>query len=196
MASNTSEDKAADTTFLALQRPRSGILFLPTTLTERLGAADHVLVASSMAVARWNCQLTAQPVVEPATLVTLVTRSPVQNQPPVRAALVQIVPCSVQSLALPVAARLPDWVRCVNLDANPEHVVSVRLVRFWPPGSVRRWVAPSVAAHVRRILARSRSRAIWTATVLWDSTTWCRSLAFGASALAARKTWSKMEWWV
>ena len=196
MVSSTSEDKAADTTFLALPRPRSGILFLPTTLTERLGAADHALVASSMAVARWNCQLTAQPVVEPATLVTLVNRSPVLSHPPVRAALVQIVPCSAQSLALPVAARLPDWVRCANLDANPEHVVSVRLVRFWPRGSVRRWVAPSVEAHVRRILARSRSREIWTATVLWDSTTWCRSLAFGASALAARKTWSKMEWWV
>ena len=91
-ASNISAGKVADMMSLALHLRQSGILFPPTTLTGKLGAAvlDHVV--SSMAVARWNCPRIAPPVVAPATPVILAIRSRVLNQPPPRAALVQVVP--------------------------------------------------------------------------------------------------------
>ena len=42
-------DKAADTMFLALPRPRFGTLYPPTTSTEKLGA-----VAASVLLLRWQ----------------------------------------------------------------------------------------------------------------------------------------------
>ena len=128
MVSNTSEDKAADTTFLALQRPRSGSLFLPTTSTEKLGAADHALVASSMAVARWNCQLTAPPVVEPATAGTLVNLNPAPNPPRGRVVSVQVVPCSAQRLVASVGVLSPVWDLFVKRDVIQGRAVSVNPV--------------------------------------------------------------------
>ena len=128
MVSNISGDKAGDTTFLALHLPQFGILFLPTTLMGRLVAAALAPAVSSMAAARWNCPRIAPPVVGPATLVILAIRSRVLSQPPARAALVQVVPSSAQNRALPAAARLRVWVRCVKQAANQEHVASVTLV--------------------------------------------------------------------
>ena len=128
MVFNTSADKTGGTMFLVLPRPQSGILFPPTTLTGKLDAVvpDHVV--SSMAAARWNCPRIARPVVAPATPVILAIRSRVPSPPPARAALVQIVPSSAQSLALSAVVRLRAWVRCVKQDANLEHVVWVILV--------------------------------------------------------------------
>ena len=113
---------------LALHLLQSGILFPPTTLTGRLGAAVLDLVVSSTGVARWPCPRTAPLVVGPATPVIRAIRSLVLSPPPARAALVQVVPSSAQSLALPAVVRLRAWVRCVKQDANSEHVVWVILV--------------------------------------------------------------------
>ena len=113
---------------LALHLPPSGILFPPTTLTGKLGAAVPAPVVSSMAAVRWNCPQTVPPVVGLATPVIRAIRSLVLSLPPARAALVQVVPSSAQSLALPAVVRLRAWVRCVKQDANLEHVVWVILV--------------------------------------------------------------------
>ena len=115
-------------TFLALHLLQSGILFPPTTLTGKLGAAVPDPVVSSMAAARWNCPRIARPVVAPATPVILAIRSRVPSPPPAHAVLVQVVPSSAQNRAPPAAARLRVWVRCVKQAANREHVASVTLV--------------------------------------------------------------------
>ena len=95
--------------FLALPRPRSGILFPPTTSTEKLAAAGRDPVASLMAVARWNCRPIAQPVVVPATAGTLVSLNLAPRLPPGRVALVQVALCSAQSLVPLVGVLLLVW---------------------------------------------------------------------------------------
>ena len=114
--------------FLVLQRPRSGILFLPTTSTEKLAAADLAPVASLMAVARWNCRPIVQPVVASAVAATLVNLNLALRLLPGRVALVKVVPCSVQSLVPRVGALLLVWDRFAKRDANRERVASVTLV--------------------------------------------------------------------